>query len=741
MSSTIVPNSSILVARRIVTSWAGKSNVVLVAPPLSDSISIFDYLSDTKFYEECGLDPTTPAVARFRAGRIENAESFIRGVISQWDPNGLITVSGNDIGGDLRSVVKHLRDSGRFPILIIEAFHQAVTALTWDVGTALRQLEHLYELRTVVELPVRLSTLRSRWAVEKDGRTFLASEFGQGHTTLFLGGYQYSEVESAASALNLDSWKCEMVFELSGGIPDLTNWLMRESQYCQTPAEFLSCAEAGVEDICYRFFKWLDAPLESSFTRTIASMYKQESMEKIFATLNYHDWKSFLLKPDGTLISKLIGYAAVSRLLIDVRESVVGDVKLPQEAEILSSDSRIKDGAVAEIETIVVAATCWGVKYGGINSFNLEFCRALIASRSKNRKVICIVPTHKDVFELTGNVEVIPLRLDAGSEFYAFDVKLALDLLQGRTINYVVGHDLKTGDFACSLAAKLDAKFIAFCHMSYAAYYSMMNSSAESEAKVEKQRQLLGRADIVVGVGPKLVKHAKSLLRIVSSKAQLFEYVPSLLQVEPASCSRDIPCITYIGRLGQGSELVKQGLLAVTAIGVAIKESKSRDVLVRVIGSSDANDENQFKEVVNEKAERLVSTEFLKFSESRADTLRYILDSSIIVMPSVHDGFGLVGWEAISLGIPLVISENTGLFEYLTDVGLQGYVGGVDISGSMGEPKVSDVDSLSKQIVQKLKDPQKAHYDAAFLISKIVELKLDPIQRLSDCLDSVNFGR
>ncbi|WP_438299694.1 glycosyltransferase family 4 protein [Pseudomonas sp. NMS19W] len=709
---------------------------MLVAPPLSDSISIFDYLSDAKFYGDCGLDPNKPAVARFRAGRIENAESFIRGVICQWDPNGLIAVSGNDIGGDLRKVVKHLRDNGRFPILIIEAFHQAVTALTWDVGTALRQLEHNYELRTVVELPVKLSTLRSRWAVEKDGRTFLASEFGQGHTTLFLGGYQYSEVESVASSLKLDSWKCEMVFELSGGIPDLTNWLIRESQYCQTPAELLDCAEAGAEDICYRFFKWLDAPFERSFTRTIASMYNNESMEKVFATLNYHDWKSFLLKSDGTLISKLIGHAAVNKLLVDAHLNIADNLKLPSETEKLLDDSKINTGG--EIETIVVAATCWGVKYGGINSFNLEFCRSLITSKSKNRQVICIVPTQKDIFEPAGNVEILPLRLDAGSEFYEFDVKLALDLLHGRTISYVVGHDLKTGDFACSLATKLGARSIAFCHMSYAAYYSMMNSSEESEAKVEKQRQLLGRADIVVGVGPKLVKHAKSLLRIVSSKAQLFEYVPSLLQVQPAGSPRDIPCITYIGRLGQGSELVKQGLLAVTAIGVAIKECKSRDVLVRVIGSADADDENQFKDVVNEKAERLVSTEFLKFSESRADTLRYILDSSIVVMPSVHDGFGLVGWEAISLGIPLVISENTGLYEYLTDVGLQGYVGGVDISGSMGEPRINDVESLSKQIMVKLKDPQKAHYDAAFLLSKIVELKLDPIQRFSDYLDGLN---
>ncbi|MBT9573725.1 MAG: glycosyltransferase [Pseudomonas umsongensis] len=116
------------------------------------------------------------------------------------------------------------------------------------------------------------------------------------------------------------------------------------------------------------------------------------------------------------------------------------------------------------------------------------------------------------------------------------------------------------------------------------------------------------------------------------------------------------------------------------------------------------------------------------------DTLNYIIDSSLVVMPSVHDGFGLVGWEAISLGIPLVISENTGLHEHLTEIGLQGYVGSVEVLGSMDEPRDEDVQSLSAQLVLKLRDPRKAHDDAATLLNKISRMNSSSIDKFNESM-------
>lgn len=727
MNNLLMPQSSVAIARRVVKSWVSGSNTILVSPPLTDPTSLFDLLNDRKFHAESGVDSASLAIARFRAGRIESPQTFINGVVAQWDPSGLIKCEGNDIGGDLHKVLKAVYDSGRTPVLIIEAFHQAVRALTWDVGTALRDLEHKLKLRTVVELPVKLSTLRSRWAVENNKHDFLASEFGQGHTTLTLKGYTQLEVEATVASFGLDKRYSSQILSLSGGIPDLMNWLIREAEYCQSSDELVAVAQSGATDICYRFFKWLDARGEKSFTRTLAKMYNNESLAKIFALISVHEWSAMLLTEDGKLCSQLIGYAASQKLLLD-STLATGD---GQDQFSASGVVSLIDSATNK-EVIVVAATCWGVLHGGINSFNLDLCASLTHDSAQKYEIICIVPTNADIVEEAGGVDIRCLRVDGGSQFFGFDVSLAREKLRDvGQVKFVLGHDLITGEFCCNLAAELGAKSIVFCHMSYAAYYSMMNSSEKSNQKVEGQRLLLAKADAVFAVGPKLVKHAQSLLRLSTSRAQVYEYVPNLLDLQPVRSPRDIPCITYVGRLGQGAELVKQGLLAVSAIGLAIKELNLRDALVRFIGSADDQDESHYKKLINDGAGKLVSTEFLSFRNSRSDTLRYIMDSSLIVMPSVHDGFGLVGWEAISLGIPLVISQNTGLYEHLTELGLQSYVGSVDVLGSMDAPREDDIRALSEQLVLKLRDSKRAHDDAATLNARIKGLGLDSVERFT----------
>ena len=42
-----------------------------------------------------------------------------------------------------------------------------------------------------------------------------------------------------------------------------------------------------------------------------------------------------------------------------------------------------------------------------------------------------------------------------------------------------------------------------------------------------------------------------------------------------------------------------------------------------------------------------------------------IMESSVVLMPSRSEGFGLVGLEAISVGVPVLVSKRSGLAELL----------------------------------------------------------------------------
>jgi glycosyltransferase involved in cell wall biosynthesis len=60
------------------------------------------------------------------------------------------------------------------------------------------------------------------------------------------------------------------------------------------------------------------------------------------------------------------------------------------------------------------------------------------------------------------------------------------------------------------------------------------------------------------------------------------------------------------------------------------------------------------------------------------------LDADVFVMPSLADSYGLVVSEAMSTGLPVIVSENTGMADLITD-GREGYVVPIRDSGAIAE--------------------------------------------------------
>jgi glycosyltransferase involved in cell wall biosynthesis len=55
------------------------------------------------------------------------------------------------------------------------------------------------------------------------------------------------------------------------------------------------------------------------------------------------------------------------------------------------------------------------------------------------------------------------------------------------------------------------------------------------------------------------------------------------------------------------------------------------------------------------------------------DPLPYLLRAHVFVHPSYQDGLGLAPLEAMACGLPVIVSEDTGMKEYVTE-GINGYV-------------------------------------------------------------------
>ena len=60
----------------------------------------------------------------------------------------------------------------------------------------------------------------------------------------------------------------------------------------------------------------------------------------------------------------------------------------------------------------------------------------------------------------------------------------------------------------------------------------------------------------------------------------------------------------------------------------------------------------------------------------------HVACSDLLIMPSLKEGFGLVAWEAIGLGIPVIISESSGVYELLRNKNLAHLTTTIKLTGN-----------------------------------------------------------
>ncbi len=186
---------------------------------------------------------------------------------------------------------------------------------------------------------------------------------------------------------------------------------------------------------------------------------------------------------------------------------------------------------------IVFFATAWGTRYGGINSFNFDMCRALAKLVRDKYEVICIVPRaeEKQVQEAEEEgVTLVKLRY-TGDEGYFVDediedVKKLFPASAKNQVCWWIGHDVKTGPIAIEAARDTGMGRVAlFHHMGYESYLALMPIDAQEP--IIEQREVLKQGDIIFAIGPKLAKSARDIV-IESEDVKVKELFPGLHDIK-----------------------------------------------------------------------------------------------------------------------------------------------------------------------------------------------------------------
>lgn len=360
--------------------------------------------------------------------------------------------------------------------------------------------------------------------------------------------------------------------------------------------------------------------------------------------------------------------------------------------------------------TFIFISTGWGAEYGGINSFNYDLCLAVAQKYKGKHKVISVTRTISDSIKKDAKkngIELIGLDSEELSSPNSI-IDAVQDYCKYDSMIYWIGHDIKTGAVACECSNRRGDKFVFVHHMDYVSYYAFKSNNGEEAAKREQEQiELLKKADFVFAVGPLLRDSAR---KKVNKEVNMI--IPGLAEMGTIQGNDNKTVALTFGRVEKDNDIIKQTKLAIAAFSKVYGENaylfEKNSPMMRVIGC-DSNNSEEYKEIIDfasSYSKKLINILPIPYTKDRKNLFEYIQQSGFCLMLSYHEGFGLTGYEAISVGLPLICSVNSGLYKFLdqeVSPPLSSWVHGVKIDGKLGEKtgenySDKDLENVTKEI-------------------------------------------
>jgi D-inositol-3-phosphate glycosyltransferase len=176
-------------------------------------------------------------------------------------------------------------------------------------------------------------------------------------------------------------------------------------------------------------------------------------------------------------------------------------------------------------------------------------------------------------------------------------------------------------------------------------------------------------ADLVVGIGPLLTETIRDDLIGLSPHTRVLCLIPGLragfdvLAAQSPVKNR----VLIVGRaddfLSKGIDIAAEALLKVVDHWPSSRPHPP-SLVIRGVPEEAAT---IIKAGLDEILERRVDYTLRPYSDSEADVTNDLAQARVLLMPSRHEGFGLAAYEAIASGLPVLISRESGLAQFLRE--------------------------------------------------------------------------
>ena len=190
---------------------------------------------------------------------------------------------------------------------------------------------------------------------------------------------------------------------------------------------------------------------------------------------------------------------------------------------------------------------------------------------------------------------------------------------------------------------------------------------SKGEKKHQVEIELCKLADQVVAVGPKLAEAFSGYLRPFGKDQDVLNLTPGIFSefsdVKQATEERKTFSVLMFGR-GDNEDFQLKGY---DIAAQAIAELKDVTYKLVFVGAS-SGEEEKVADLLLQQGIDCSQLTVRCFNENREQLARLFCEVDLAIMPSRTEGFGLAALEALSAGLPVLVSGNSGLGEALKEV-------------------------------------------------------------------------
>ena len=245
-----------------------------------------------------------------------------------------------------------------------------------------------------------------------------------------------------------------------------------------------------------------------------------------------------------------------------------------------------------------------------------------------------------------------------------------INVPEDHVMDCVIGHGVHLGRQIPLIQQSRQCKWIQIVHNApaeLAMYRSSTGAIPRGEQMQQTEIDLCELADQVVAVGPKLADTYRRFLRSSEKHQDVIDLTPSIFtefsDVKQATEERKTFCVLVIDS-GDSEDFNLKGYdLAAQAIAELKENSYQLKFVCAPRGRGDEIAKKLLKHGID-RSQLIVRS----FNESRETLARLFCEVDLAIMPSRSEGFGLPALEALSAGLPVLVSSNSGLGEALMKV-------------------------------------------------------------------------